>query len=99
MRIGTAFLMAALAGVVGCSHRGRQTASVNLTDADLQRTVQSRLAGNSQLNRIDVSADADLNRVTLSGMVPGFAARANAVDLAKSDPLNPMVVDRMEVRR
>ena len=93
MRVAATLLVFGLAVATGCSHR-EQTA-----DADLQRVVRSRLALNPRLNGIDVSADADLNRVTLSGTVPTRQARVNAVDLAKSGEPDPIIVDRMEVKQ
>jgi osmotically-inducible protein OsmY len=85
-------------GAVGCSSIGNQTAATNLTNADLQRMVQSRLATDAQLNRIDVTADANLNWVSLSGPVPTNDARVSAVDLAKSAQPGLIVVDNMQVK-
>jgi osmotically-inducible protein OsmY len=62
--------------------------------------VKDKLASDSQLSqrKIDVSADADKNQVTLSGDVPTEQLRTRAVELAKASRTGLIVVDKIDVK-
>ena len=107
MRIAlTSLLAVGLLGGVGCSNSTTSRTSNNApnnasipgaTDSSLKETVQSKLASDPALGKLDVSADASKNQVTLSGTVTTESARSRAVDMAKSVP-NVTVVDKIDVK-
>lgn len=105
MRIAfTALLAVGLLGGIGCSNSSTSASSSNattkqsLTDSDLKQMVQSKFASDPTLGKIDVSADAGKNEVTLSGTVPSERTRSEAVDMAKAAAPNLMVVDKIDVK-
>lgn len=99
MRVTLTLLIAGLLGIVGCSNQiGPAPSASSATNADLKQTIQSKLAADPQLAKIDVSADADQNQVTLSGSVSSEHARNAAVEAAKSVRASLTVVDKIEVK-
>jgi osmotically-inducible protein OsmY len=100
MRLATSLLTAAgLVGSLACSTQGIQTSSAaSVTNTDLKQMVQFRLATDPQLAPVDVSADANLNQVTLSGTLSTEEARTEAVDRAKTARANLVVIDKIDVK-
>ncbi|HEV2201995.1 MAG TPA: BON domain-containing protein [Bryobacteraceae bacterium] len=91
--------MAGLLGSLGCSNQGTPTTpAVGATSADLKQVVQTKLASDPQLARIDVAVDGDHNQVTLSGSAPSEQARSEAVEMAKAAQANVTVVDSIDVQ-
>src|SRR5262245_11413385 len=83
------FLLAAACGESGKgSAESLMTARrVEMTDADLENAVLSKLRSDARLmdeSRLSVRADIDKNLVTLSGIVASDDARTEAVNLAKT---------------
>ena len=74
--------------------------SQGMDGSELENAVKEKLQQDEQLRnaRIDVSADAEKNAVTLSGTVPSEEARNKAVELAKSAHSGITVNDRIEVK-
>jgi osmotically-inducible protein OsmY len=68
--------------------------------SELETAVKAKLQQDEQLRnaRIDVSADAEKNAVTLSGTVASQEARSKAVELAKSAHSGITVNDQIEVK-
>lgn len=107
MRIAlTSLLAVGLIGAVGCSNSTTgatsnsapsNTATPGATDSSLKQAVQSKIASDPALGKVDVKADASKNEVTLSGTVTSESARSQAVDMAKSVP-NVTVVDKIDVK-
>lgn len=103
MRILPTLAISLIVALVGCS-TSTTTANSNpnkgLTSSDIEQTVKSRLASDqrTQDSKIDVSADADKNEVTLKGTVYTEAARMRAVELAKSVQPGVQVVDKIDVK-
>jgi hyperosmotically inducible protein len=92
-------LLAAALVLPGCSSSGTKTsAESKLTDSDLERAVKTRLSTDPDLMKLDVSANADRNEVTLSGTVPTEELRLRAVDLAKSSAGALVVTDKIDVQ-
>ena len=69
------------------------------TNADYERTIKSRLATDPEatLAKVDVSADANRNEVTLTGSVPTEAQRTRIVELTKSAEPSLTLDDKIEV--
>lgn len=87
--------------LAGCSNT---TTTANntpkISNSDLERAVKSKLLSDPQTqdSKLDVSADADKNQVTLSGTVYSESARTSAVELAKAAEPGIRVVDKIEVK-
>jgi hyperosmotically inducible periplasmic protein len=104
----TSILVAAICLVLGaCATNDRtaevsnaNTARVKMSDSELENTVKARIMADAQLKAVnlDVDADADTNRVTLSGTVDSQPLRTKAVDLAKSAQPGLNVTDKIEVK-
>src|SRR5215472_19189183 len=98
------FVIAAVAvALVGCnktSTTADNTGTPKLTNSDLEQQVKNQLASDqkTQNEKIDVSADADKNQVTLSGTVYSETARTNVVNDAKAAHPGVEVVDKIEVK-
>ena len=103
MRILPTLAVSLIVALVGCS-TSTTTANSNPnkgpSNSDLEQSVKSKLASDqrTQDSKIDVSADADKNEVTLKGTVYTEAARMRAVDLAKSAQPGLQVVDKIDVK-
>jgi osmotically-inducible protein OsmY len=102
MRVLITVLAAGMVAFTGCSSTSstQSTASTRVTDADLAQTVKNQIAADQQLTgvKIDVSADAAKNQVTLSGTVPTETTRTEAVNVAKASSTGVTVVDKIEVK-
>src|SRR6266545_7966496 len=99
MRFLTTVLMAGILALSGCSTTRTEHADRRVTDSDLERRVKNKLAADPQLSaRIDVSADADKNQVTLNGTVPTEQLRTRSVELAKAARKGLVVVDKIDVK-
>jgi hyperosmotically inducible periplasmic protein len=101
MRFLTILSMAAILALASCSTpRTAENPQPRITDSELERMVKERLVSDPQLStrKIDVSADADKNRVTLSGTVPTEQLRTRSVDLAKASRAGLIVVDKIDVK-
>lgn len=92
-------------GACDTSDRAANTSNTNTSKAkmsksDLENTVKARIAADAQLKaaNLNVDADADTNRVTLSGTVDSEPLRTKAVDLAKSAQAGLTVTDKIEVK-
>jgi hyperosmotically inducible protein len=104
----TSILVAVLCLVLGgCHNTGDTSTGANpqasrakMSDADLENNVKARLDTDSQLKAagIDVDADADDNKVTLSGTVESEALRMKAVEMAKSAQPGVVITDRIDVK-
>ena len=101
MRFLPTLSMAAILALVSCSTtRTFENPPPRITDSELERMVKDRLASDPQLStrKIDVSADADKNQVTLKGTVPTEQLRMRSVDLAKASRAGVIVVDKIDVK-
>ena len=102
MRFLTALGIAGILTLVGCSTTSRtnEYADTRVTSPDLERMVKDKLALDPQLSarKIDVSADAEKNQITLSGDVPTEQIRMRAVELAKAARTGVSVVDKIDVK-
>jgi len=103
MRILPTLAVSLIVALVGCS---TSTTTANSepkkgpSNSDLEQSIKSKLASDqrTQDSKIDVSADADKNEVTLKGTAYTEAARMRAVDLAKSAQPGLQVVDKIDVK-
>jgi osmotically-inducible protein OsmY len=101
MRILTTLGMAAALALVGCTNTSttaNSTTAPKTTNADLEQAVKNQLASDSRTAKVDVSADADKNQVTLSGTVYSEATRTQAVNAAKTARPGVEVVDKIDVK-
>jgi hyperosmotically inducible protein len=102
MRFLTSILLTGLLATVACTNQAGRTAQTQSpTDDDLKLAVQAKLNSElplkPQLARIEVSANADQNQITLSGTVPSEEARTQAVSLAKLTRPDLTVIDHIDV--
>jgi osmotically-inducible protein OsmY len=101
MRILITFAVTAALGLVGCS-TSSSSANTNqtpkLSNSDLEQNVKSKLATDPQTAKLDVSAAANKNQVTLSGTVYSESERTAAVNDAKAAQPGLDVVDKIEVK-
>jgi osmotically-inducible protein OsmY len=68
-------------------------------DLELERSIRRKIESDERLrSAIDVIAKAAKNEVTLSGTVPSEAARAKAVELAKSAHSGLIINDKIAVK-
>ena len=74
--------------------------SAEKANAELEKAVKAKLAGDPQLNeaRLVVTGDVTRNQVTLSGTVPSEALRAKAAELAKSAQVGVTVNNKVTVK-
>jgi osmotically-inducible protein OsmY len=91
MRITMALLIAGLLGSFGCSRQ-------STAGAGAKQLVQSKLATDPQLTRIEVDASTTGNQLTLKGSVSSEQARAEAVNIAKVMAPGVTVIDRIDVQ-
>ena len=91
--------------IIGCT-KGRETATQaarepgRMSNSDLQKKIETQLNSDPQLRdaNLSVSADADSNRVTLSGTVASEALRNRAVELARKAQPGVMIDDKIDVK-
>lgn len=92
----------------GCDRYDSNTNSRNtntakptqITDADLEKSIEDKFDADGQLKNynIDVDADIDSNSVTLSGTVDSQELRTKAVEYAKSAHTGLIVNDKIDVK-
>jgi osmotically-inducible protein OsmY len=86
----------------GCADREQRSeaaAEPTMTDHDLEQRVEAQLNTNADLDRLDLSVDADAERnlVTLSGDVETEAQKNQAMELARNAHPGLMVNSQIEV--
>jgi len=97
------FLISAAAAAIllasGCSTQG-VNATEQLTDAQLQQMVKTRLQGDASISRLnlEVAADAEHKAVELKGTAYTQKQRLRAVDLVKTVRADLAVADKIEVK-
>ncbi|MBV8844910.1 MAG: BON domain-containing protein [Bryobacterales bacterium] len=98
-------ILAIAAALVGCTSTNNTTATnttttPKLSNSDLEQAIKNQLASDqrTQNDKINVSADADKNQVTLSGTVYSETARTDAINAAKAARPGIDVVDKIEVK-
>ena len=71
-----------------------------LSDSDLKNKVETQLNSDTQVRDagLSISADAEKNRVTLSGTVPTETLRTRAVELARASHPALVVEDKIDVK-
>jgi len=96
----TTLLALGLVSGVACSNRTTTTSANGntISDSDLKNMIKSKFASDPALAKLDVSANAKKNQVSLSGTVPSERLRTEAVDMAKSVQPNLMVGDKIDVK-
>jgi osmotically-inducible protein OsmY len=74
--------------------------STENANAELEKAVKAKLAGDPQLKEAQVAVTGDVtrNQVTLSGTVPSEALRAKAAELAKSAQAGVTVNNKITVK-
>lgn len=74
--------------------------STEKANAELEKAVKAKLAGDPQLKEAQVAVTGDVtrNQVTLSGTVPSEALRAKAAELAKSAQAGVTVNNKVTVK-
>ena len=77
---------------------GELTARKSLTDAWLVTKLRSRLAADPAVNAFDIDVDAFDGQVTLTGLVSGERARAQAERIAKATEGVSQVRNEIQVR-
>jgi osmotically-inducible protein OsmY len=99
-----ATLLISLALPIACTRGNESTTQAarepRMSNSDLKNRVEAQLNSDPQLrdSHISVSADADENKVTLSGTVPSETMRAKAVEMARSAHPGLTVEDKIDVR-
>ena len=97
MRFLLAFSFLGILVLSGCSRSGSSAAGPG--NADLEQAIKARMAAEPELaGAISISAAADPNEVTLSGMVPSESLRAEAIQIAKSSRDGLIVIDKIDVK-
>lgn len=88
----------------GCSHdreaANNKPATVKVTDDDIEKKIRAKYDADAAIKaaNLDIDADADDNKVTLSGTVESQALRTRAVELAKSAHANLIITDKIDVK-
>jgi osmotically-inducible protein OsmY len=111
MRIPPTIALSAAIASVGCTNTGanantaqntRQNIRQNIRqiNSDWEQSIKSKLASDPKTanRKIDVSADANKNQVTLSGTVYSYTERMEAVNDAEEAGPGVEVVDRIDVK-
>ena len=96
-------LLACLALQIGCTQRDETTQAAReprLSDSDLKAKIDTQFKSDPQLSAADLSIDADAehNRVTLSGTVSTEALRQRAVETARAAHPGLTVEDKIDVK-
>jgi hyperosmotically inducible periplasmic protein len=78
----------------------RNKPAANMTDSELESKIKAKFDSDAQLKAADlsVSADADKNEATISGVVGTQSLRTKAVDLAKGASPGLILTDKIEVK-
>ena len=103
MRILPAIALSAAIASVGCTTTGTNANTSQDTrqnSSDWEQSIKSKLASDPKTakRKIDVSADAGKNQVTLSGTVYSKAERMEAINDAKAARPGVEVVDNIELK-
>lgn len=74
--------------------------ATKMTDSELENKIKAKFDSDAQLKAADlsVSADADKNEATISGVVGTQSLRAKAVDLAKEASPGLILTDKIDVK-
>jgi hyperosmotically inducible periplasmic protein len=90
--------------LVSCN-KGRESTTQaarepRMSDSDLKKKIETELKSDPQLRdaNLSVSADADRNKVTLSGTVPTEEMRTKAVALARAAQPGLTIEDKIDVK-
>ena len=83
----------------GCNPQPAETKTVPFTDSDLDTAVRAKLNTVEALRAadLDIDADADTNRIALSGKVSSEALRTEALELARSAHPGVVVEAKIDV--
>lgn len=75
-------------------------ATAKITDSEIENKIRAKYDGDAAIKAadLDIDADADDNKVTLSGTVESQALRTRAVEMAKSAHANITVTDKIDVK-
>ena len=101
------FMLIALAlGMTACDNdnnagsRATSTPILKMSSSDLKTAIKTRLDSDAQLKAadIDVSADVDENKTTLSGTVESQALRTRALELARAAHNGLIITDKIDVK-
>lgn len=84
--------------VVDKTKEGVKKAGDEITDAFLLTAIKTKFIGEDVLKGSDINVDVDRHVVTLRGTVPTEAARARALQIAKSTGGVDSVTDRLFIR-
>src|SRR5215469_17161869 len=100
MRILPTIALSAAIASVGCTTTGTDAQNNRHNSADWEQSIKSKLASDPKTakRKIDVSADASKNQVTLSGTVYSKRERLEAINDAKAARPGVEVVDKIEVK-
>jgi hypothetical protein len=73
--------------------------AARMTNSDLEKKIEAQLNSDPYLRaaRLNVSADADENRVTLWGTVESEELRTRAVEMARASHPGVIIEDKIEV--
>jgi osmotically-inducible protein OsmY len=108
--MGPMFLSASLIGLAACQDtpdtktaatpETRADATNKISDADLEKAVRDKFAGDEQIRqaKLSVDAEAEENKVTIKGSVQSQEVRSKAVELARSAQPGLTVNDEIEVK-
>jgi osmotically-inducible protein OsmY len=88
------------AGVLWTAGCATTQTRATLTDEELRGAVAAKIHSDAQLSTydLDIDADGDENKVTLSGNVPSETLRLRAVDLAKQAYAGVIITDKIDVK-
>jgi hyperosmotically inducible protein len=100
MRTVTFLICAGFLLMAGCSQTGSTTAANGMTNSDLEHAIQSRLNSDPDLKtaNLDVDANVQDDKATLSGTVPTEDLRDRAVEMAKAVRPTLAVTDKIDVK-
>lgn len=93
--------------LMGCDEPNRpagqtttSSSASKMSDSDLEQAIRAKFDSDAQLKevKLDVDADVDKNKVTLSGTVRSQEARSKAVELAKGVQSGLTVNDKIDVK-
>jgi osmotically-inducible protein OsmY len=97
----TISVLALVIGLAACNSKSAEPQAVpKMSNDDLARSVTAKINNDSALvaYKLDVSADADKNAVTISGTVPTESLRMKAVDAAKTAGTGLIITDKIDVK-
>lgn len=96
----TVTAVSALALCSACSNTRTSTANRSITNDDVEKNVKARYQLDPQLKAYDVDVDADVNdnKITISGNLPSEDLRQKAVSLARESGPNMTITDKIDVK-